>query len=168
MADFQPAVAITLQNEGGFFHNTVTGEIVNHGITLAFVQSSGYKPDADESFIQNLSVADASAIYQTYFWNRYSMGSIADQSLADKVFDLTVNMGPAALKLLQSAVNACGGQCTVDGVLGPISIAQINALDPVQLLAEFKQLAAQRYQQIATDNAQLAGDLTGWLSRLNA
>jgi len=159
MADFQPAVAITLQNEGGFFHNTVTGEIVNHGITLAFVQSSGYKPDADESFIQNLSVADASAIYQTYFWNRYSMGSIADQSLADKVFDL---------KLLQSAVNACGGQCTVDGVLGPISIAQINALDPVQLLAEFKQLAAQRYQQIATDNAQLAGDLTGWLSRLNA
>jgi hypothetical protein len=26
----------------------------------------------------------------------------------------------------------------VDGVLGPISIAQINALDPVKLLAEFK------------------------------
>ncbi len=61
MADFQPAVTITLQHEGGFFHNTVTGEIVNHGVTLQFVQSSGYKPDADESFIQNLSVAEASA-----------------------------------------------------------------------------------------------------------
>ncbi|HXM40113.1 MAG TPA: glycosyl hydrolase 108 family protein [Bryobacteraceae bacterium] len=168
MADFQPAVAITLQNEGGFFHNPVTGEIVNHGITLTFVQSSGYKPDADEAFIQNLGVAEASAIYRTYFWNRYSTGSIADQSLANKVFDLTVNMGPAALKLLQSAVNACGGQCAADGVLGPISIAQINALDPAQLLAEFKQLAAQRYQQIASNNARLAGDLTGWLSRLNS
>jgi lysozyme family protein len=168
MADFQAAVAITLQNEGGFFHNPVTGEIVNHGITLTFVQSSGYKPDADEAFIQNLSVAEASAIYRTYFWIRYSTGSIADQSLANKVFDLTVNMGPAALKLLQSAVNACGGQCAVDGVLGPISIAQINALDAAHLLAEFKQLAAQRYQQIASDNAQLAGDLTGWLSRLNS
>jgi lysozyme family protein len=132
----------------------VTGEIVNHGVTLTCVRSSGYKPDTDED--------------QTYFWNRYSIGSIEDQSLANKVFDLTVNMGPAALKLLQSAVNACGGQCAVDGVLGPVSMAQINALDPVKLLAEFKQLAAQRYQQIAADNTQLAGNLTGWLARLNS
>jgi len=163
MAQFQPAVTITLQNEGGFFHNLVTGEIVNHGITLMFVQNCGYKPDADEAFIQNLSTAEASSIYQTYFWSRYSLGSIDDQSLANKAFDLTVNMGPAALKLLQSAVN-----CAADGVLGPISIAQINARDPVELLAEYKELAAQRYQQIAADNPQLAGDLTGWLSRLNS
>lgn len=168
MADFQPAVAITLQHEGGFYHNPVTGEIVNHGVTLTFVQSSGYKPDADEAFIQNLSVAEASAIYQKYFWNRYSLGSIGDQDLANKAFDLTVNMGPAALKLLQSAVNACGGQCAVDGALGPISIGQINALDPVKLLAEFKNQATQRYQQIAANNTQLAGDLTGWLARLDS
>jgi lysozyme family protein len=168
MAEFQPAVTITLQNEGGFYHNPVTGEIVNHGVTLAFVQSSGYKPDADEAFIQNLGTAEASAIYQTYFWNRYSVGSIGDQSLANKVFDLTVNMGPAALKLLQSAVNGCGGECAVDGVLGPISLAQINALDPVKLLAEFKAVAAGRYRQIAANNPKLAGDLTGWLSRLNS
>jgi lysozyme family protein len=132
------------------------------------VQNCGYKPDADEAFIQNLSTAEASSIYQTYFWGRYSLGSIDDQSLANKAFDLTVNMGPAALKLLQSAVNACGGQCAVDGVPGPISFAQINALDPVKLLTEFKTLAAQRYTQIATGNPQLAGDLTGWLSRLNS
>jgi len=168
MADFQPAVAITLQHEGGFFHNQTTGEIVNHGITLAFAQSSGYKPDADEQFIQNLSAAEASAIYQTYFWDRYHLGSIADQNLANKTFDLTVNMGPAALKLLQSAVNACGGQCVPDGVLGPISMAQINALDAVLLLAKYKELAGQRYGQIAAANTELAGDLTGWLSRLNA
>jgi lysozyme family protein len=168
MADFQPAVTITLQNEGGFYHNPVTGEIVNHGITLTFVQSSGYKPDADEAFIQNLSAAEASTIYQTYFWNRYSLGSINDQSLANKAFDLTVNMGPAALKLLQSAVNCCGGQCAEDGVLGPISFGQINALDPVALLAEFKTVAGQRYQQIAANNPQLTGDLNGWLARLNS
>jgi lysozyme family protein len=168
MAEFEPAVTITLQNEGGFFHNQVTGEIVNHGVTLTFVRSSGYKPDADEDFIRNLSAAEASAIYRTYFWDRYHIGSIDDRSLANKVFDLTVNMGPGTLKLLQSAVNACGGQCAVDGVLGPISISQINALDPVKLLAEYKDLAAQRYHQIAAGNQELAGDLTGWLSRLNS
>jgi len=46
--------------------------------------------------------------------------------------------------------------------------SEINALDPAKLLAEFKELAAQRYQQIAADNTQLAGDLTGWLARLNS
>jgi hypothetical protein len=65
-------------------------------------------------------------------------------------------------------VNACGGTCAVDGVLGPISIAQINALDPANLLAQYKQLVAQRYTAIATANAELTGDLNGWLARLNA
>jgi lysozyme family protein len=88
--------------------------------------------------------------------------------VANKVFDLTVNMGPVALKLLQSAVNASGGQCAVDGVLGPISIRQINALNADQLLAHYKRLAAQRYQRIAADNTELAGDLTAWLARLNS
>jgi len=79
-----------------------------------------------------------------------------------------VNRGPAALKLLQSAVNACGGQCAEEGILGPISIAQINALDPVKLMAEYKDQAAQRYTQIAAGNTELAGDLTGWMARLNS
>jgi hypothetical protein len=38
----------------------------------------------------------------------------------------------------------------------------------VKLLVQFKEEAAQRYQQIATNNAQLAADLTGWLARLNS
>jgi lysozyme family protein len=174
MADFEQAVALTLQNEGGFFHNPVTGEIVNHGVTLKFVLSSGYKPDAEEDFIRNLNVTEASQIYKTYFWDCHHLGSINDQDLANKVFDLTVNMGPGgkvrpgALTLLQAAVKACGGQCTVDGVLGPISIGQINALNAAALLAQYKQLVAQRYTAIADGNTELAGDLTGWLSRLDA
>ena len=174
MADFNPAVAITLQHEGGFFHNPTTGEVVNHGVTLTFVRSSGYKADADEDFIRNLSVAEASAIYQTYFWDRHHIGGINDQSLAAKAFDLTVNMGPGgpnhtgALTLLQSAVNACGGKCTVDGVIGPITIRQINALDAAALLTQYKQLVTARYTAIATGNTELAGDLSGWLARLDS
>lgn len=168
MAQFQPAVNITLQHEGGFFHNRETGEVVNHGITLAFVRQSGYRPDAGEEFIRNLGRSEAIAIYQTYFWDRNELGSIDDQALANKTFDLTVNMGPAALKLLQSAANDCGGQCTVDGVLGPISLGQINALDPCRLLQQFKVLAAARYRAIAADHSDLAADLQGWLNRLNS
>jgi lysozyme family protein len=89
MADFAPAVALTLQHEGGFFHNPVTGEVVNRGITLTFVHDSGYNPAADEAFIQNLTLDQTNDIYRKYFWDRYNIGAIADQNLANKVFDLT-------------------------------------------------------------------------------
>lgn len=174
MAEFQSAVNITLQHEGGFFHNPATGEIVNHGVTLKFVQGSGYKPNADETFIRNLSATEACRIYQTYFWDRYHIGSINDQNLANKVFDLTVNLGPGganhpgALTLLQAAVNACGGACAMDGVLGPVSIGQINRLDPTKLEAQYKEAVAQRYSAIAAGNPKVAGNLTGWLARLNS
>ena len=94
MADFDPAVQLTLQHEGGFFHNPVTGEVVNFGITLTFVRDSGYSAAADEAFIQNLTAQEAREIYRKYFWDRYNIGAIANQDLANKVFDLTVNMGP--------------------------------------------------------------------------
>lgn len=174
MSDFDPALQLTLQNEGGFFHNPVTGEIVNRGITLTFVRDCGYCTTADESFIQNLTMSQTHDIYLKYFWNAHNIGSIADQSLANKVFDLTVNMGPGgkdrpgALTLLQQAVNDCGGGCGVDGVLGPQSIAQINKTDAVQLLAAYRNRAGQRYRDIAAGNAKLTADLNGWLNRLNA
>lgn len=174
MASFDPAVQLTLRNEGGFYHNQVTGEIVNHGITLAFVKDSGYRAQADESFIRNLSQVQAAEIYRKYFWDRYRIGDIADQELANKVFDLTVNMGPGGrtrdggITLLQKAVNDCGGNCAVDGVLGPQSIAAINALDPVGLLAAYRNRAKARYEAIAAANSALTPNLSGWLTRLNA
>lgn len=167
MASFEPAVQSTLRHEGGFFHNYKTGEIVNHGITLKFVRESGCQSAADERYIRALSEQDASVIYRKYFWDRYHMGQIADQDLANKVFDLTVNMGPAALKLLQQAVHDLGGGCAIDGILGPDSIRQINGSDARRLLAQYKERARQRYDQIA-NSPLLASNLEGWLRRLEA
>ena len=173
MAEFAPAVELTLQHEGGFFHNPVTGEVVNRGITLTFIRSCGYNPTADEAFIQNLTLDQTYDIYRKYFWDRYNIGAIDDQNLANKVFDLTVNMGPGggahdgALTLLQKAVSDCGGHCAVDGNIGPQSIAQINAESPVQLLAAYRARAQERYREIAAADPKVAGDLNGWLARLN-
>jgi len=174
MADFDPAVQLTLQTEGGFFHNTVTGEVVNYGITLSFVLDSGYRPDADVAFIQNLTRQEAQQIYQKYFWDLHNLSQIEDQTLANKVFDLTVNMGPGnaahegALTLLQRAVNDCGGTCTVDGQIGPLSIVQINARNPIQLLASYRARAKVRYEAIAAGDPKVTGDLSGWLARLGS
>ena len=53
-------------------------------------------------------------------------------------------------------------------MLGPLSLAQVNALDAATLLAQYKQMVAQRYKAIAAANTDLAGDLNGWLARLNS
>jgi type VI secretion system secreted protein VgrG len=171
MADFEPAVQLTLQNEGGFFHNSVTGEVVNYGVTLTFASGCGYCSANDQDYIRNLTAQQAIDIYKKNFWDPHNLGSINDQSLANKAFDLTVNMGPGnknvegALTLLQRAVCDCGGNCTVDGILGPQSLAAINALNAAQLLTSYRARAKTRYEQIA-QNPNLASNLPGWLARL--
>jgi type VI secretion system secreted protein VgrG len=171
MADFQPAVQLTLQNEGGFFHNTVTGEVVNFGVTLKFASGCGYCSATDEDYIRNLTQQQAIEIYQNQFWDAHKLSQINDQNLANKTFDLTVNMGPGskttpgALTLLQHAVCDCGGSCDVDGILGPQSLGAINTLDPVQLLTAYRSRAKARYEEIAQDPKH-KGDLPNWLARL--
>lgn len=172
MADFEPAVLLTLQNEGGFFHNPVTGEVVNYGITLAFASGCGYCGPTDVDFIKNLTLAQAIEIYDKHFWAPNNFGCINAQVIANKAFDLTVNMGPGdgtrpgALTLLQRAICDCGRACKIDGIIGPGSLAFINALDPSQLLAAYRARAKARYEQIAQENPKLAPDLPGWLARL--
>lgn len=174
MADFEPALQKTLGNEGGFFHNTVTGEIVNRGITLTFVRNCGYCTTADEVYIQNLTVDQTAEIYRKYFWDPHNIGQINDQDVASKVFDLTVNMGPGnaahegALTLLQKAICDCGGNCQIDGIIKTQSITQVNALNAGQLLAAYRQRAEARYREIAADDPKVAPNLGGWLNRLNS
>ncbi|HEX4748662.1 MAG TPA: glycosyl hydrolase 108 family protein [Bryobacteraceae bacterium] len=171
MAVFQPAVEQTLQNEGGFFHNQKTGEVVNYGVTLKFASGCGLCGSTDQAYIQGLTQQQAIDIYNKYFWDAYHIGSINDQTLANKTFDLTVNMGPGGkekdggLTLLQRAVCDCGGTCIVDGILGPQSLSAINALDPGQLLTAYRGRAKARYEEIAQDPVQ-AGNLSTWLARL--
>jgi lysozyme family protein len=172
MADFETAVFLTLMNEGGFLVNEITGEVVNFGVTLSFASGCGLCTSGDRDFIKNLTRDQAINIYKTYFWDPHRFGSFADQLLANKGFDLTVNMGPGdvrhdgALTLLQRAVCDIGGDCIIDGIIGDHSIAAINALEPPQLMAAYRARAKARYEEIAEQNPQLAGDLPEWLERL--
>jgi len=173
MADFSKAVAVTLENEGGFFQNASTGELVNHGITAAFLAAHGLPSSFDD--VRNLSFATATELYLKYFWSPMGVAAIADQTLAAKVFDVAVNQGEEwAEEELQNAVNDIStsmavtpdSPIAVDGHIGPQTIAAVNAVDPAALLAAFRARAAWRYRQVAAANPKLAGDLAGWLARL--
>lgn len=170
MADFALAAAETLKHEGGYFYNHTTGEVVNMGITLATLRSlgilhtSGPPLQSDIYFVKSLAEDEAKDIYHQQYWEPLHLDQINSQEVANKVFDIGVNMGVvSAARFLQ---NACG--VTADGIVGPLTIDRANSHNPDDLLVEIRAKAAERYQQIASANPAMAGNLPGWLNRLNS
>jgi len=163
---FEDAVTQVLKDEGGFFHNQKTGEIVNFGITLKFMKSVVDK-NATEATIKNLTEEDAKLIYKKYFWDVPSISGIKDPKVASLVFYLGVNMGiSSAIKLAQTACFYLGKKVSIDGVLGPKSLEAINTVDPVKVHSAICNLAESRYRDIASTPLQ-APFLSGWLTRLS-
>ena len=177
MADFNLAVTKTLASEGGFFSNPVTGEVVNMGITVAFLRAVGKLPprtgpasEGETAFVRSLTVDAAKQLYLQYFWHPVQGDAIQSQSLAEKVFDLAVNCGiGTSVMFAQRAVNVVTFPdlpLVVDGAIGPKSIARINACNPIALLASIRAQAETHYRNIAANNPKLAEDLPAWLGRL--
>lgn len=186
MSDFNEAIPIVLRHEGGFVNNPADpGGATNHGISLRYLRTLlTAEPQlltglgltslnqVDVSFIQNLSTAQAQAIYYQDWWQKYQYGGISDQALANKVFDLAVNMGASrAAQLLQQAccTNAGYNCVNIDGMLGPHTFAYLNQLGASQtgqLITEFCTLAANYYRSLALEHPATAQFLSGWLNRV--
>jgi len=156
MANFDQAIIKTLKWEGG--ETTDTGGFTKYGI------SQKAYPNLD---IKNLTIQDAKKIYKTDYWDRIKGDQIANQNLAAVLFDYAVNAGTGqAAKDLQRIINNQGQNISIDGAIGPQTLAAINKLNG-DSLANF--LSARRidfYKNLATQNPALyAKYLNGWLKR---
>lgn len=149
MSDFNLAIPVVLENEGGYVNdpNDLGGE-TNYGISKAAY------PDVD---IKNLTVAQATAIYLRDFWK---FEGIVDQGVATKVFDSYVNMEHTAIKILQTLLGL-----TADGVYGPNTEAAVNSRSPLLILNAYRLQLAQHYRNIVLAKPQEAEFLAGWLRR---
>lgn len=158
MADFQQAFKLTLRNEGGYANdpNDPGGE-TKYGISKRSYPKIG---------IKSLTRQQAARIYQRDFWNPIGGDQIQDQLLANKLFDLSVNMGVSrAVRLLQKACGLCGLPVAENGVITPSALTIINMCDSGALLTEFKALAAGYYRDLAHQHPALQRFLGGWLKR---
>src|SRR5690606_5548293 len=116
--------------------------------------------------IANLTREDAIAIYYRDFYVKYGYDRLRDEAVATKVFDMAVNMGPAAAhRLLQEALVFLGYDIAVDGIIGPQTIGAANKADPKRVLQVLKWLAAHHYYRIAAQRPQSRAFLVGWLTR---
>ena len=155
MADFQQAVALTLQHEGGYVNDPADpGGATNMGIT---------QRDLPDTPIQNLTVAQAVAYYSNTYWKGlYS--SLTSQQLANKLFDWGVLFGVGtAVKVLQGVLGI-----KQDGLFGPASLAAVNATDGVMLLEEYKNSMLIHASRVVAANPTLTKFLAGWVRRINS
>lgn len=181
MAELKQALPTIFLHEGRYVDNIKDpGGATNFGISLRFLQKTGDLDgdgwiDGDINHdgiiniddIKGLSPDHAAELYDVYWWSKYHYARIDDQSVATKVFDLSVNVGSHAAHIcLQRAVRAASGISLLeDGELGDQSFKAINTSNPMKLLAALKSEAAGYYRLIRLKSGNEKTFIEGWLNR---
>lgn len=170
--EFKIAVQKTLKNEGGLsVDKDDPGGITNYGISLKFLQDNKIDIDNNGSIngkdIQDLTIDEAVELYRDYFWNKFKICLIGQGSVADKVFDLAVNVGGViAIKLLQHAVNQhLNTPIAVDGIIGLNTLKAIAEVGESLVLSQIKDCAIQYYRDVVEKHPKLKRFLSGWTIR---
>ena len=157
----------------------------NMGITLRFLSQAGTVDldadgfldgdydrdgDIDQDDLNQMTAAEALALYKRTFWDRYDYGMLhANPHVGIKLFDLAVNCGPRqAHKFLQRAARACSpgnADLVDDGLIGKRTLHAINQCNGSSLLAAMRSEAAGFYRLLVIKKPDLDVFLNGWLRR---
>lgn len=112
--------------EGGFVNDPDDpGGATNHGVTLHTLRRLGIDVTRDRRIdaadVRALTRAQAVDIYVEHYFNRTGIGSLPE-ALQPSVFDMYVNAGANAVKVLQRLLTQMGYPCDPDGQIGPQTI----------------------------------------------
>lgn len=169
MADFKTAFLFTLQHEDSTRSGKVT---VDAGGRTRFGIAEKFHPDLPEEFFTGPAedaLAEAEKIEEREYWDCMCLAEVESQNVANKLFDMSVNMGVRqAAVYAQRAVNSQSQQLTEDGKMGPKTLAGINVIDPETFYGLLCQFSAWHYRHIAANNPAQAANLAGWLKRAEA
>lgn len=159
MANFNEALKFILKHEGTELF-IGPNERSRYGITEILLMSISYNIKDPN----NLQMNDVEWIYNKVFWEPKNLDCISSQLVANKIFDMMVNMGTyQSTKLVQAALNSSGNNCVIDGKLGPHTMIEINHCDEEKLLSELVLKCITFYKSIAKN--EKAKYLAGWLTR---
>jgi lysozyme family protein len=157
MSLFDDAFEFTVGHEGGYVNDTDdSGGETNWGI------SKKAHPDVD---IKNLTKDGAKEIYRKNYWNSY-YELLNNDTLTIRVFDMAVNSGAiAAIKILQEAINYCGGNIPVDGRIGVKTTNSTVYINKDYLLERFRVERSKYYADCVTNRPTNLKYLKGWIYR---
>lgn len=112
-----------VSREGGLVNDPDDlGGLTNWGVTLGTIISLGFDKNGDGAVngkdVIALSKQDAVDIFVTHYFHKPRIGKLP-RSIQSSVFDMYVNSGSNAIKILQRLLNNMGASLKVDGALGP-------------------------------------------------
>ncbi|HEM7879077.1 TPA: hypothetical protein U2L31_005503 [Burkholderia contaminans] len=126
MSSFDDAFEALMGNEGGYSNNPADpGGETMWGITARVARANGYGGD-----MHALAQATAKQIAKRVYWDPYYCDQF-DPRVAFQVFDAAYN-GGLPVTWLQRAAGL-----EPDGRIGPVTIAKVNATDPLRVVARF-------------------------------
>lgn len=181
MAEFKPAFAFVLAHEDPSRSGKVT---VDAGGRTRFGIAEKFHPELPEEFFTGPAeeaLARAEEIEERDYWQAMRLDEIEDQSVANKLFDMGVNMGvhqaaiyaQRAANFLLSRETEYGAppvapRLAEDGKMGEKTLAAIDTLAPTQYHDVLCELSEAHYRHLAAVNPEQAVNLRGWLKRAQA
>ena len=165
--------------EGGFVNDRDDpGGATNHGVTIGTLRRLGIDVNRDT----RIDVADVKALTQKqaleiYLRHYYEVPGIAalPEALQASVFDMYVNAGGNAVKILQRLLTDMGFPCDPDGALGPQTIraAQMGYEAAPSHLVDAYGIARRNYYYALADKRPASrkfarrkdGGKGGWITR---
>jgi lysozyme family protein len=163
MADFKKSVTYLLGLEGGYTKSKFDrGGATKYGITEKWLQE--IMPALN---IKDLTLETAREIYHDHFWKPLRLDELQNQTLADEILEMCVNVGrETGVKLVQLALRFFHPEIAVDGIIGPRTIGYLNGFkypDALVKLVDWEQI--RYYIAIVQNDKTQMKNFIGWLNR---
>jgi len=179
MVSVQDIANEIVAREGGFVNDPDDpGGATNHGVTIATMQALGIDLTGDGQVtvvdVKRLTASQARDIFVRHYFEQPGIAQLPDIVQAS-VFDMYVNAGANAVRILQRLLNDMGQRVTVDGMIGPqtAAAAALAAAAAPLHLADAYGIARRNYYYALADKRPASrkyarrrgGGKGGWIIR---
>lgn len=135
------------------------------GVTLAtfteYCRRKGY-PRPTIVRLKVITYKEWLEILKTMFWDKWKADQINNESIALILVDWVWGSGKYGITIPQKAIGV-----TADGIVGPKTIAAVNAKDPKQLFDLIRKERLAYIERICRSRPTNLKYKRGWLNRLN-
>jgi lysozyme family protein len=179
MPDVRQIAEEIVGREGGFVNDPDDpGGATNHGVTIGTLRRLGIDVNRDTRIdvkdVKALTRKQAVEIYLEHYFKRPGIAALPEVIQAS-VFDMYVNAGGNAVKILQRLLTDMGYPCDPDGAIGPQTIraAQMAYEAAPSHLADAYGIARRNYYYAIADSRPASrkfarrrdGGKGGWIVR---
>lgn len=167
MANVNKLAPFILQWEGGFVNDPDDlGGATNMGVTIGTYKNYRKKKGLPEPHVEDLkklSKEEWTDIMKSGYWDKWRADQIVNQSVANILVDWVWASGNHGIKRPQKILGV-----KVDGIVGPQTIAAINARESKELFYAIKADRIKFVEEICISRPANNKFKKGWLNRINA